>query len=117
MPKQTFTPEVINAAIEGFESQKRRIDVQIAELRSQLHGVRAEPATEPTRHTRRTISAAGRARIAEAQRKRWAASKKQPKSSPKASPRKRKLSAAGRRAISEAAKRRWALKRAGAGKG
>jgi len=60
------------------------------------------------------MSAAARARIAEAQRKRWAASKKAAEPpAPEAAPKpKRKLSAAGRRAIIAATKKRWALKRA-----
>ncbi len=112
MPKQQLTNEIINAAIEGFMAQRQRLDDQIGELRAMLSGGSAEPgATTETKRGRRKMSAAGRARIAEAQRKRWAAAKKQPVAteSPK---RRRKLSVAGRKAISEATKRRWALKRA-----
>jgi hypothetical protein len=59
------------------------------------------------------MSAAARKRIGDAQRKRWAESKRQ-SASPSASatreaPKpKRKLSAAGRKRIIEATKRRWA---------
>src|ERR1051326_904435 len=114
MQNQKLTPAIINAAIEGFESQKRRIDVQIAELRNLLPGARVEPDTDQTRPKRRKMSAAARARIAAAQRKRWAASRKQAKASAKSAgpARKRKLSAAGRRAIAEASKKRWAAVRA-----
>ena len=38
---QKLTAEIIHAAIEGFESQKRRIDAQIDELRQLLKGDRA----------------------------------------------------------------------------
>ena len=38
MPTHKLTPEIITAAIEGFEQQKRRIDTQIAELRAMLPG-------------------------------------------------------------------------------
>jgi hypothetical protein len=38
MPRQKLTPEMITAAIEGLESQRRRIDDQIAELRAMLSG-------------------------------------------------------------------------------
>jgi hypothetical protein len=64
------------------------------------------------------MSAAGRKAIAEAQRKRWAASKKAAEGpAPEvASKPKRKLSAAGRKAIIAATKKRWALKRAEAAK-
>src|ERR1035441_9885536 len=72
-----LTPEIISAAILGFEEQKRHIDANIAELRAILSGDSAKSTVkpEPTKHKRRKVSAAGRARIAEAQRKRWAESK------------------------------------------
>ena len=63
--------------------------------------------------TKRTISAAGRQRIAEAQRKRWAMAKRQNQNAISASkPEKRVLSAAARKRISEATKKRWAAYRA-----
>jgi hypothetical protein len=69
-----LTPEIITAAIEGFESQKRRIDAQIAELKAILSGGPAETAApEPTKRKRRKMSAAGRKAISEATKKRWAA--------------------------------------------
>ena len=116
-----LTPEIISAAILGFEEQKRHIDANIAELRAILSGDSAESTVkpEPTKHKRRKVSAAGRARIAEAQRKRWAESKaaSQP-SAPEVTPKpKRRLSEAGRKAIVAATKKRWgALKRAEAAK-
>lgn len=69
-----LTTEILNAAIEGFETQKRRIDTQIAEIRQILQGARTEPAavSEPPKPKRR-LSAAGRRRIIEATKKRWAA--------------------------------------------
>jgi hypothetical protein len=118
MPTQKLTAEIINAAIEGFESQKLRLDSQIDELR-QLLNAGGTPATAasgvPGR--KRTMSAAGRRRIAAAQKARWAKIKGEGElvSSPapaKPAKKKRKLSAAGRKAISEATKRRWALRRA-----
>ena len=117
-----LTNEIIAAAIEGFESQKRRIDTQIGELRVMLSGGRTEGAATPEAPTRkRKVSAAARRRMAEGQKKRWAAIKaesEKPASAGRPEPGKpkRKISAAGRRAISEATKRRWALKRAEAAK-
>jgi hypothetical protein len=112
MPIRKLRPEIITAAIEGFESQKRRIDGQIAELRSLLTGGPAETAATPelARPKRRKMSAAARRHIGDAQRARWAASKKAAEPSvPKASPKpKRKISAAGLKAIREVTKRRWA---------
>ena len=110
MPTQKLTAEILIAAIEGFESQKRRIDVQIAELRTLLDGTRTEPvaaAEAPTRK-RRKMSAAARKRIGDAQRKRWAESKGASQPVTTSETPKRKLSAAGRRAIAAATKKRWA---------
>ena len=42
MPTPKLTPEIITAAIAGFEQQKTRIDAQIAELRAMLPGGRTE---------------------------------------------------------------------------
>ena len=112
-----LTPDIISAAILGFEEQKRQIDSRIIELKAMLSGGPVEAAARPLapKRRRRKMSAAGRARIAEAQRKRWAESRK--KSEPKAPAKsKRKLSPAGRAAIVAAAKKRWALKKAGAAK-
>ena len=115
---QKLTAEIINAAIEGFESQKRRIDSQIDELRQLLSPASTEGApASGVPAPKRKISAAGRRRMAAAQQARWAKVRGQAKllSSPAASKppkQKRKLSAAGRKAISEATKKRWALKRA-----
>jgi hypothetical protein len=111
MPTPKLTSEVVLAAIEGFEHRKLRIDVQIAELRALLSGGPIETTTtEPPTRKRRKMSAAARKRIGDAQRKRWAASKKAAgPSAPEAAPKaKRKLSKAGRAAIVAATKKRWA---------
>ena len=111
---QTLTPEIILAAIVGFESQKTHIDSQIAELRSMLDGRRTKSAVVPSEGGRpkRKVSAASRRKMAAAQKKRWekikGESEAPSKTAPKAATRKRKLSAAGRKAISAAAKKRWA---------
>src|ERR1043166_7313738 len=72
-----MTQEIIRAAIAGFEEQKRHIDDEIAELRAILPGSnsRTDGTTPRARKGRHGMSAEGRARIAEAQRKRWAALK------------------------------------------
>ena len=108
-----LTIEVINAAILGFEEQKRRLDEQIAELRSLLPG--ATPPSQPTNGRRREMTAAGRKAIAAPQRKRWAAKRAEPNGAPaKSAKPKRKLSAAGKAAIVAALKKRWAAKKAAA---
>src|SRR4051812_36326200 len=101
MAQPKLTNEIIDAAIFGFQEQKRRLDVQIAELRDIRTGASANAAVNspPANSGRRTMSAAGRKAIAEAQRKRWAAAKGESSDAnvPKTS--KRKLSAEGRAAI------------------
>jgi hypothetical protein len=115
-----LTNTIIEAAIAGFEAQKKSIDAQIAELHAMLTGT-PEPAEEaPAKGTRRERSAAVRKRMREAQLARWAKIKGEVApaktvakvaSKPKT---KRKLSAAGRKAISVAMKKRWAAKKAAA---
>ena len=111
-----LTQGIIDAAIEGFESQKRRIDKQIAELRAMSNG--HAPTTEsaaPPKTKKRGMSAAGRKAISEAQRKRWAVANGEAVVEPPKKE-KRQLSAAGRAAIIAATKKRWAAKRAEAKK-
>jgi hypothetical protein len=102
---------IINAAIEGFEAQKLRIDEQIAELRALGNG--HTPSTEAP--NKRGMSAAGRKAIAEAQRKRWAEAKGDALKVKRAK-KKRVLSAAGKANIVAALKKRWAAKKAAAKK-
>ena len=73
MPTQKLSAEIIQAAIQGFELQKQRIDAQIAELRQMLRDYHA-PATaaKESARPRPKMSAAARKRIAAAQRARWA---------------------------------------------
>jgi hypothetical protein len=114
MAQSKLTKEILDAAIEGFEAQKQRIDNQIAELRAMLpggHAALAGPSEPSVPRKKRRISAAGRKAIAEAQRKRWAAKKVAPPTTT-APKKKHRLSAAGRKAIAEAQKKRWAMKKA-----
>src|SRR5258708_2190781 len=115
MPMRKLTPEIIRAAIGGFEQQKLRIDAQIAELRAMLPGGHAEPVVTPEAPSakRRPMSAAARKRMSDAQRKRWAESSKA-QVTPEPPKPKRKLSAAGKAAIVAALKKRWAAKKAAA---
>jgi hypothetical protein len=108
---QKLSPEIINAAIAGFEAQKQHIDSKITELRNMLDH-RDGAAETPKR--KRNISAASRRRMALAQKKRWAAIKRQSQAmSPAGSePPKRRISEEGMKRIIAATKKRWALKRA-----
>jgi len=117
-----LTPEIITAAILGFEEQKRHIDAKVAELRAALAGGPGDPVATPEAPTRKRkkFSAAARRRMKAAQQRRWAKVRGElellDSVKPQAAEPKRKLSAAGRRAIAEATKKRWALKRAEAAK-
>jgi len=64
---QNSENEIIAAAIEGFESQKQRIDGQIAELRQMLDGDLVEPTATPEAPTgkRKKFRAATRRRMKE----------------------------------------------------
>src|SRR5689334_20052333 len=114
---QQLTIQILNAALENLTSKRQQLDEQIAEIRQLLGGStdRASPTAEPATR-KRTISAAGKRAIAEAQRRRWAAKKAEsaPTAAPKAAKPKRRLSAQGRRNIVAALKKRWAAKRAAA---
>lgn len=115
MPTQ-LTPEIIAAAISGYELQMAQIEAKIAELRAMLPARSAEPAAEaklPGRK-RRKFSAATRRRMREAQRQRWAKIRGESASSagPAVSKPKRRISPEGMKRIIAAAKKRWALKRA-----
>jgi hypothetical protein len=110
---------MLEMAIIGYQSEVQRISAKIADIKAQLgqpgpgwpkatvaSATATDQAAAPKRHT---ISKAGRARVAAAQRARWAAQKRQP--AQPAKPKKRKLSAAGLKAIREATKKRWAAYR------
>ena len=124
---QQLTPEIIQAAIEGLTARQDVISRQIAELRAMLSGNNSNGNSAPKRDSqsrnrggKRQLSPEARERIAEAQRKRWAAVRGEgrgaalatAKPSSSKTPKKRRLSPAGRKAIQEAVRRRWAAKRA-----
>lgn len=85
---RTIDSDVIAAALVGYESSLAEIDAKIAGLRRLLG------ATPPIAREHR-ISAEGRARIAAAQRKRWAASKRATSVQPPRKQAKAKRTAAG----------------------
>jgi len=90
MPKGTQTVAdrlLLQAALEGLELQRQRIEEQISNVRSRLGGGAAQPrkaAAAPAKaavRKRRELSPAARRRIAAAQKKRWAAYRKAAKTS------------------------------------
>ena len=83
--------EILEAALQGLEAQRQRLDEQTSQVRSMM-GTRvgrppgkkaaasnqsaAQPATKKRAAGKRTLSAEARKRIAAAQKKRWAAFRK-----------------------------------------
>lgn len=106
------------------EHSQAQLEVeQLGEAISVIQGLAGKSVAIATNGsgTKRQMSAAGRRRIAEAQRARWAKLRKPPQPAVRANsatipsvarPAKRKLSPAGRRRIIAAAKARWARVRA-----
>jgi hypothetical protein len=120
MPKK-LNDEIVRAAIDGLTVRKTHLNQQIAELRAMLNGgsPQAAAASEPTPRKGRKMSAAGRRKIAAAQRARWAKIRGEPKpaapAARKASKPKRKISPEGLKRIIAATRKRWRLQRAGKG--
>jgi hypothetical protein len=114
MAKSTLNSDILTAALIGFEVQKDRIDIQIAEIRSLIDGGPKESdAAADSGKPKRKVSAAARRRMAKAQKLRWKKIKQgaEPEKAETAKP-KRVLSAKARKAISAAQKARWAAKKA-----
>src|SRR5690242_772207 len=115
-----LTNEIIKAAIDGFELQKRRIENQISELRAMLHGIPAKSTDEPEAPppTRRKFSAAARRKMALAQKERWAKIRGEGQPPSPANPElpkgKRRISPEGMKRIIAATKKRWRLQKAAA---
>src|ERR1017187_7092350 len=113
-----LTPEIITAAILGFEEQKRHIDTQIAGLRAVLTGGPTEPSAtpEPPQRKRKRFSAASRRKMAMAQKARWAKirGESEPSAPAKAPKAKRGISKEGLARIIAATKKRWRLQKAAA---
>jgi hypothetical protein len=69
----------IEMAIRGLETEKAKVEAALADLRSQLSNGRVRTISSvPSSlgRKRRTLSAAARKAISDAQKKRWAARKK-----------------------------------------
>jgi hypothetical protein len=74
---------LLEAALRGYEAQAAQIEASIADIQKRLGIPGIGPVKIPglgplvaAPRKKRRMSAEGRARIAEAQRKRWAAAKK-----------------------------------------
>ena len=104
-----------------LEAVVRLLKTEQDRLTKQMHGISAALAAFGAAYgkgttVRRKISAAGRARIAEAQRQRWAKQKGLQTKSVATAPKKRTMSATARKKIAAAQRVRWAKFKAGQGK-
>jgi hypothetical protein len=83
------SPEILTAALQGLELQRERLDEQIAQVRALLGRKAGRPAKVAVSHSfslpaassgsKRVLSSEARKRIAAAQKKRWAAFRKNQK--------------------------------------
>jgi len=96
----------INAILIELRAERDSIDQAIAALAA-VNSTGRSLAGRAKGRTRRTMSAAARARIAAAQRARWAKQKQATASKPA-----RRISRAGRQRIAAAQRARWAKVRA-----
>jgi hypothetical protein len=87
MAKHSAAPhhEILEAALQGLEAQRHKLEEQIAQVRSMLGGHAGKPAKAPVWASsangggaakKRILSPEARQRIAAAQKKRWAAYRK-----------------------------------------
>ena len=74
MARVSHDPGLLQAALYGYQMEKEKIEAKIRDLQAQLKGKKAPAAAaKPAKSGgRREMSDAARARIAAAQRKRWA---------------------------------------------
>jgi len=92
MPRTSTAPsrEILEAALQGLEAQRQKLDEQIAQVRSMMGGRAGRPqkqsgastATAPAAaagRAKRVLSPEARRRIAAAQKRRWAAFRKSQK--------------------------------------
>ncbi len=115
MPLIKLTSEIVAAAITGFEVERDRIQVRIAEIRQLLGSPAGATGPSETAKPRKKRSAAVRRRMKLAQQLRWKKIREaaEPAHAETAKP-KRTMSASARKRIAAAQKRRWALKKAAA---
>jgi len=87
MAKSTAAPshEILAAALQGLELQREKLDEQISQVRALIGGRSGRPAkassnyasaAAPTARKKRVLTPEARKRIAAAQKKRWAAFRK-----------------------------------------
>jgi hypothetical protein len=119
LPMATYDNDILEAALIGYEHQRKEIETKIEQIRAHLGGhVTPNGKTAPGR--KRTFSAATRKRMAAAQQKRWAsknaggaeavtpAEVAPAKATKKAGGKRTPMSAEARERIAAAQRKRWA---------
>jgi hypothetical protein len=74
--KQTEDLTILEMALIGYQVERQKIEDKIGEIKAQLGGnapASSKGAAKSAGHAKRVLSAAARARISAAQKKRWAA--------------------------------------------
>jgi hypothetical protein len=104
-------------ALIGYQAELSRIEQKMAEIR-RLVGGQVTPVAAKKAATKPALSASARARIAAAQKKRWAEyhKSKEAAAAPERPKAKRRISEEGMKRIVAATKKRWAAKKAAAAK-
>jgi len=106
--------EILEAARLNYQTKLAEVERLISEESGQAGRKTSTPTAAaedvtPARYgKRKKFSAATRAKMAEAQRKRWASNNTEREIAAVPPRKKRKLSVAGRKAIAEATRKRWA---------
>jgi hypothetical protein len=111
----TLDRETLEAALIGYEQQKKEIDTKIEQLRDHLGGL-VVPVSSADTVGNRVVSVAARKRMAAAQQKRWAAKRAdESEAAPavktatkKATGTRAPLSPEARERIAAAQRKRWA---------
>jgi hypothetical protein len=123
----TENRRLLELALKGLEAERQRIDDEMSDIHRQLGGRLSTAATtsaQPQRSAqggqgqmRGNLTPAGRQKLSELMRRRWAAKRRAGGGSkPQASSAKKpqsggNLTAAGRKKLSDLMRRRWAAKR------
>lgn len=79
MINTTLDRSILEAAMRGYLAKRNEIDAKINELAQTLNArlaLGSIPKTKPSKSSKRQLSAEARKRIADAQKRRWAAFRK-----------------------------------------
>jgi hypothetical protein len=107
-PERETTLANLSGIVKQLKKERQRVEKQLSGLDAALGAFANVYSGGKAARKRRKMSAKGLARIAAAQRARWAKVKGQQKVVPIAKPGKRTMSASARRKIAAAQRARWA---------